>query len=121
MIYHGPAGAPLTGAPPVVPAGSSAEEVALGQRIYFGEIKGGTCVGCHGSDGRGSSAGGSLVGPTYQWSDGSVAGLAATITAGVAHPKKASGGMPALGGAPLNAADVHAVAAYVWTLGHLRR
>lgn len=108
----------FSGGPPAVPPGSSADEVALGQRIYFGETKGGTCVGCHGSDGRGSAAGGSLVGPAYQWSDGSVAGLAATITAGVTHPKKASGGMPALGGAPLDAGDVRAVAAYVWTLGH---
>ena len=136
VTYHGPADAALAEAPraaiksalttgdpfslgpPPVPAGSSVEEVALGQRIYFGEAKGGTCVGCHGSDGRGSAAGGSLTGPAYQWSDGSVSGLATTITAGVAHPKKASGGMPALGGAPLDAGDVHAVAAYVWTLGH---
>ena len=136
VTYHGPANAAITPAPraaiksaltpgdafsgagPVVPPGSSADEVALGQRIYFGEAKGGTCVGCHGSDGRGSAAGGSLVGPAYQWSDGSVAGLAATITAGVAHPKKPSGGMPALGGAALDSGDVRAVAAYVWTLGH---
>ena len=136
VTYHGPANAALveapraaitsalttgdafSGGPPVVPAGSSVDEVALGQRIYFGETKGGTCVGCHGSDGRGSAAGGSLVGPAWQWSDGSVAGLASTITAGVPHPKKASGGMPALGGAPLDPADVHAVAAYVWTLSH---
>ena len=134
VTYHGPADAPLapapaapitsaltlgnpfTNAPPVPPPGSSVEEVALGQRIYFGEAKGGTCVGCHGSDGRGSAAGGSLVGPNWAWSDGSPAGLAATITAGVSHPKKAAGGMPALGGAPLDAADVRAVAAYVWTL-----
>jgi mono/diheme cytochrome c family protein len=135
ITYHGPANAPLVGAepatvmsaqssvngagaaPPAIPPGSSLDEVALGQRIYVGEIKGGTCMGCHGSDGRGSSAGGSLIGPSFQWSDGSVAGLAATITAGVANPKKAGGGMPALGGAQLDATDVHAVAAYVWTLG----
>ena len=136
VTYHGAAGAPLTaapraavksalttgnpfsGKPPVPPPGSSEAEVALGQRIYFGEAKGGTCAGCHGSDGRGSSAGGSLAGPAYQWSDGSFEGLAATIRAGVAKPKKASGGMPALGGAPLDEADVRAVAAYVWTMGH---
>ena len=111
-------GDPFSGKPPVAPPGSNADEVALGQRIYFGETKGGTCAGCHGSDGRGSSAGGSLTGPAYQWSDGSLSGLAATIRAGVAKPKKASGGMPALGGAPLDEGDVRAVAAYVWTLGH---
>ncbi|WP_353227579.1 c-type cytochrome [Novosphingobium sp.] len=139
VTYHGPADAALTDAPPAAiksalsvgngfssappkpPAGSTVEEVALGQRIYFGEAKAGACVGCHGSDGRGSAAGGSLVGPAYQWSDGSVDGLSATITAGVAHPKHASGAMPALGGSPLDAADVKAVAAYVWTLGHSSR
>jgi len=111
-------GNPFDLTPPAPPPGFTVEQVALGQRIYFGEAKGGTCIGCHGSDGRGSAAGGSLVGPQYQWSDGSPAGLAATITAGVAHPKRASGGMPARGGAALDDADVQAVAAYVWTLGH---
>ncbi|GEO00828.1 hypothetical protein NSE01_26600 [Novosphingobium sediminis] len=111
-------GDPFSGKPPVAPPGSNADEVALGQRIYFGELKGGTCSGCHGSDGRGSSAGGSLTSPVYQWSDGSLEGLSATIRVGVATPKKASGGMPALGGAPLDEGDIRAVAAYVWTLGH---
>jgi glucose/arabinose dehydrogenase len=132
VTYQGPADAPLGDAPratflsalsppetpAAIPPGSSADEVARGRRIYMGEDKGGTCLGCHGSDGRGSSAGAALTGPAWLWSDGSVAGLAATITKGVAQPKKASGGMPALGGAALDAADVHAVAAYVWTLGH---
>ena len=63
-------------------------------------------------------AGAALTGPQYLWSDGSVAGLAATITAGVANPKKSGGAMPALGGAALSPEDVHAVAAYVWTFGH---
>ena len=63
-------------------------------------------------------AGGSLVGPDFAWSDGSVDGLAATITKGVDKPKKASGAMPALGGAALSPEDVKAVAAYVWTLSH---
>ena len=112
------AATPVSAAASLIPAGSSADEVARGRQIYFGEAKGGTCLGCHGSDGRGSTAGGALVGPTYQWIDGSVSGLAGTIAMGVAHPKQASGGMPARGGAPLDAADVRAVAAYVWTLGH---
>jgi mono/diheme cytochrome c family protein len=113
------AAAPLAAAAPAaLPAGFSAQQVALGKAIYMGQAKGGTCAGCHGSDGKGSSAGASLAGPAFLWSDGSVEGLAKTITAGVATPKKANGGMPALGGAPLDEADVKAVAAYVWTLGH---
>lgn len=134
VTYHGPANAALAAAPiaataaqavaspapaaRTLPAGIAAEQVALGRAIYLGEAKGGTCVGCHGSDGKGTMAGGSLTGPTFLWSDGSVDGLAATITKGVAQPKKASGAMPALGGADLSPADVRAVAAYVWTLSH---
>ena len=101
-----------------LPPGVTAAQVALGRAIYRGEAKGGTCTGCHGSDGHGSMAGGSLIGPAFLWSDGSVDGLAATIAKGVAQPKKASGAMPAMGGVALSPDDVHAVAAYVWTLGH---
>lgn len=133
VTYRGAADAPLAAAPAAtiaavaslspapgsaLPPGFTAEQVALGRRIYTGEARGGTCAGCHGSDGRGSSAGPGLTGPRYLWSDGTVAGLAGTITAGVASPKASNGAMPALGGAPLAPDDVTAVAAYVWTLGH---
>jgi glucose/arabinose dehydrogenase/cytochrome c5 len=130
VTYHGPMGAALTNAPKAeaagvaaasataLPPGMTAQQIALGRAIYLGEARGGTCVGCHGSDGRGSMAGGSLVGPVYLWSDGSVEGLAATITRGVSQPKKASGAMPAMGGVALSPDDVRAVAGYVWTLGH---
>jgi mono/diheme cytochrome c family protein len=132
ITYHGAATAGLTAAPEAkvgkpseaaaaptaLPPGISAQQVALGRAIYLGQAKGGTCLGCHGSDGKGSSAGASLVGPDYLWSDGSVEGLAKTITEGVSKPRKTSDAMPALGGAALTPADVKAVAAYVWTLGH---
>jgi glucose/arabinose dehydrogenase len=134
ITYNGSPSAPLTDAPaPVVaaaepakvpgaaaslPAGFTAEQVALGKAIYQGQAKGGTCAGCHGSDGRGSAAGASLTGPNWLWSDGSIDGIAGTITAGVDKPKKASGGMPALGGVAMTAGEVKSVAAYVWTLGH---
>ncbi len=131
VTWHGSADSALAPAPKVetavaaapaasstLPPGVTAAQVALGRAIYRGEARGGTCTGCHGSDGRGSMAGGSLLGPQFLWSDGSIAGLSATITNGVAQPKKASGAMPALGGAVLSPADVQAVAVYVWTLGH---
>ncbi|WCT80168.1 DUF7133 domain-containing protein [Novosphingobium humi] len=131
ITYRGAANAPLIPAHKVepkapqagpagrrLPAGITAQQVALGRAIYLGQAKGGTCVGCHGSDGRGSMTGGSLVGPDFLWSDGSPEGLAATIAKGVDKPKKAGGAMPAMGGAALSPADVKAVAAYVWTLAH---
>jgi mono/diheme cytochrome c family protein len=97
-----------------LPAGVTPQLVARGRTLYQGQ----TCVGCHGSDGRGSMAGGALTGPEWLWSDGSVDGIAATITRGVDKPRKASGAMPAMGGAALTPDDVRAIAAYVWTLGH---
>jgi len=132
ITYHGPATAPLVAAAKAeiapasadavphgaLPPGVTAQQVALGRAIYMGEAKGGTCVGCHGSDGRGSMAGASLTGPTWLWSDGSVDGLAQTIVNGVSQPKKASGAMPAMGGVALSPDDVKALAAYVWTIGH---
>jgi mono/diheme cytochrome c family protein len=79
---------PVAGA---LPAGVTPQLVARGRTLYQGQ----TCVGCHGSDGRGSMAGGALTGPEWLWSDGSVDGIAATITRGVDKPRKASGAMPA--------------------------
>lgn len=132
VTYKGPADAALTAAPPStttavadargaatpLPTGYTAAQVDLGRRIYLGEAKGGTCAGCHGSDGRGSSAGPSLTGPAWVWADGSVPSFAKIITAGVPEPRKAGGPMPPLGGSDLTPDDVNAVAAYVWTLGH---
>lgn len=137
VTYTGPANSPLAAAarptPPTAPASAPAApparngalppgvtpaQVATGRAIFLGEARGGTCAGCHGSDGRGSMAGSPLIGPRFLWSDGSVDGLAATIASGVANPRRTSGAMPPKGGAALSDADVRAVAAYVWTLAH---
>jgi len=45
-------------------------------------------------------------------------GLEATIKNGVAEPKAHSGAMPPMGGVTLSQADLDAVSAYVWALGH---
>jgi glucose/arabinose dehydrogenase/mono/diheme cytochrome c family protein len=98
------------------PPGNTKEQVALGDRIFHGEASNGTCGGCHGSDGRGSPVGADLVTGAWLWSDGSVAGIAKTITTGVATPKNAGGAMPPLGGTALSPSDVQAVAAYVYAI-----
>jgi mono/diheme cytochrome c family protein len=54
----------------------------------------------------------------WLWSDGSLAGIKGTITKGVPAAKQGIGAMPPLGAAPLEPADVDAVAAYVWAIGH---
>ena len=55
---------------------------------------------------------------SWLWSDGSVKGIAATITAGVSQPKQYRAPMPAMGGAQLSADQVSALAAYVWGMSH---
>lgn len=100
------------------PPGSSPDQVARGGQIFRGEVSNGTCSGCHGSDASGSPQGPPLNDGHWMWSDGSLAGLTKTIETGVEHPKKYEGVMPPLGGAPLSKADLAAVAAYVWAIGH---
>ncbi len=130
ITYSGPADAGIQNAPtPVfaadrghgvdvaslpVPPGATREQVLLGSRIFWGEASGGTCSGCHGSDGKGSTVGPNLTSGEWSWGDGSWPAIAATIDKGVVAPKHADGAMPPRGGAPLSDADVKAVAAFVW-------
>lgn len=94
--------------------------IAAGQKIFEGR---GLCFSCHGKAGEG------MLGPTTrltaakEWlhHDGSLAGIAAVITAGIdAEHSKGGTVMPPLGGARLNPTQVQQVAAYVWSL-HRRK
>ncbi len=114
---HPDAGRADTSGLPLAP-GVSRDQLALGDRIFHGEVDYGTCAGCHGSDAKGSSQGPNLTTPKKIWSDGSLAGIEKTITNGVPKPRDYPGVMPAKGGAPLTQADIVAVAAYVWGLSH---
>ena len=99
------------------PPGATQEQVALGDRIFHGEVANGTCAGCHGSDGRGTPVGADLTSGPWLWSDGSLAGIQKTIVQGVPKPKQAGGAMPPFGGTPLKPDQVKAVAAYVCAIG----
>jgi glucose/arabinose dehydrogenase/mono/diheme cytochrome c family protein len=114
---HPNAGAAATANLPV-PPGATAAMVALGDRIYHGEVGGAGCVGCHGADATGSPLGPSLTSGKWLWSDGSYAGLLKTIRDGVPNPKNYRSPMPAMGGAQLTPDQLNAVAAYVWAIGH---
>jgi glucose/arabinose dehydrogenase len=70
-----------------VPEGATREMVLLGERVYRGQVAGAACTGCHGDSGHGTPLGPSLRGKKWLWSDGSYAGIAKTITEGVAQPK----------------------------------
>jgi hypothetical protein len=57
-----------------------------------------------------------LTANKWLWSNGSYAGIAATIAGGVAMPKRYREPMPAMGGAQLSSDQVMAVSAYIWAL-----
>jgi glucose/arabinose dehydrogenase/mono/diheme cytochrome c family protein len=100
------------------PPGATQEMVALGDRIYHGQVGGASCAGCHGSSGKGSPLGPDLTDTKWLWSDGSYSGIAKTITDGVMQPKEYRSPMPPMGGAQLTPDQVSALAAYVWALSH---
>jgi glucose/arabinose dehydrogenase/cytochrome c5 len=101
-----------------VPQGFTKEQVALGNRVFHGEVADGTCGGCHGADAKGSPIAPDLTSGKWLWSDGSVQGLETTIKNGVPEPKAHPGAMPPMGGVDLSKADLDAVSAYVWAIGH---
>ena len=91
---------------------------ALGDSVYHGQVGGGTCAGCHGSDARGTPLGPDLTSGRWLWGDGSLDAIANTIARGVPAPKEHTGVMPPMGGAQLTRAQVRAAAAYVYALSH---
>jgi len=115
---HPDAGAAADIATLPVPAGATKEMVALGDRIYHGQVGGATCTGCHGTNAKGTPLGPDLTDTQWLWSDGSYPAIAKTITTGVPQPKQYRSPMPPMGGAPLSSEQVSAVAAYIWGLSH---
>src|SRR5277367_2414661 len=101
-----------------VPPGATHEMVALGDRVYHGEVGGAPCAACHGDTGGGTTLGSDLTKNKWLWSDGSWKGITKTVTDGVATPKQYRSPMPAMGGAQLTPAQVEAVGAYVWAISH---
>ena len=101
-----------------VATGATKEMVALGDRIYRGQVGGATCTGCHGANATGTTLGPNLTDTQWLWGDGSYAAIAKTIAAGVPQPKQYRSPMPPMGGAQLTADQVSALAAYIWGLSH---
>ena len=114
---HPNAGAAATTNLPV-PAGATRAMVALGDRIYHGQVGGASCTGCHGANAAGSPLGPNLTSGKWLWSDGSYAGISKTIREGVPQPKEYRSPMPPMGGAQLTPDQLAALAAYVWALSH---
>jgi glucose/arabinose dehydrogenase/mono/diheme cytochrome c family protein len=118
---HADAGASAETASLPVAAGATHEMVALGERIFHGQVAGATCTGCHGAAATGTPLGPDLTQTHWLWGDGSYGDIAKTIAAGVPQPKQYRSAMPPMGGAQLTADQVSAVAAYIWGLSHRPR
>jgi mono/diheme cytochrome c family protein len=96
-----------------VPEGATAADVEEGKKMFGSS---GNCYTCHGP-----TAGGTALAPALndsQWIniDGSYASIQGIIDKGVPQPKQHPAPMPAKGGAPLTAAQVKQVAAYVYSI-----
>ena len=81
-----------------VPPGATSEQVALGKKVFHGEVGGATCAGCHGAGGIGTPVGANLTAGTWLWGDGSLQSITDVIKTGVPKPKQHLGAMPPLGG-----------------------
>lgn len=130
IAYHGDRAAPLVAArtASVVPSsravpqdaatGADTATIALGRRLYDGEIAGAPCAGCHGPAGEGTAVGPNLADREWLWGRGDRAGIAAIVAKGVPQPRRFPAPMPPGGGVPLTAAQVDAIAAYIHALSH---
>jgi mono/diheme cytochrome c family protein len=115
---HPDAGASAESASLPIPAGATKQMLALGERIFHGQVGAATCTGCHGAGATGTPLGPDLTHTHWLWGDGSYAAIAKTIAAGVPQPKQYRSPMPPMGGAQLTPDQVSAVAAYIWGLSH---
>lgn len=114
---HPDAGAAANSSLPA-PPGATQAMVALGDRIYHGQVAGGTCTACHGANATGTPLGPDLTKNHWLWSDGSWQGITKSITDGVSQPKQYRSPMPPLGGSQLTPDQTSAVGAYIWALSH---
>jgi mono/diheme cytochrome c family protein len=115
---HPDAGGSAEAASLPIPVGATKQMVALGERIFHGQVGAATCTGCHGAGATGTPLGPDLTHTHWLWGDGSYAAITKTIVDGVPQPKQYRSAMPPMGGAQLTPQQVSAVAAYIWGLSH---
>ena len=92
-------------------------EIALGDSVFNGRPRGGMCATCHGPQGVGTPAAPSLNDQQWINGAGSLGFIEGTIVQGVPHPRQHPFPMPPFGGT-LTERQLHAVAAYVYSLSH---
>jgi len=99
-----------------LPPGVTPQMVQQGDTVFHGP---GRCFKCHGNDGKGTQKGPSLVAPK-KWINiqGEYNQIIDVVSNGVPDPKEHSAPMPAKSVTKISNDDVHAVAAYVWSISH---
>lgn len=118
MATPPPPAEPSTPASGGAGGGGSADQIALGEKIFHGQEAGGTCTACHGQDAKGTQIAPDLTDTQWLTGDGSLAFIEKTVTEGVPQPKQHPAPMPPMGGASLSPDQVKAVSAYVYSLSH---
>ena len=109
---------PATGAAQALPRpeGVSDSSIAWGKALFHGAAQ---CAACHGRDAGGTDRGPALTGALWLHGPGTYAWLVEQISLGVpAHETWTGKPMPPRGWTNMPAADVRAVAAYVWAVTH---
>ena len=102
--------------PPDRPEGVTDSAIAWGEALFRGPAN---CSRCHGDRGRGSGYGPDLADAIWWHGPGTFEWLVREITHGIPENLTVTGGrMPSRGWAPMNDADVRAVAAFVWSISH---
>jgi mono/diheme cytochrome c family protein len=102
--------------PPNRPEGVTDSAITWGEALFRGPAN---CSRCHGDHGRGSGYGPDLADAIWWHGPGTFEWLVREVTHGIPENLTVTGGrMPARGWAPMNDADVRAVAAYVWSISH---
>lgn len=98
------------------PAGVTDSAIAWGQALFHGPAN---CSSCHGDGGRGADRGPNITGALWLHGPGTYESLIEWVKRGVPASRTYTGeAMPACGGSPMNALDIQAVAAYVWSISH---
>lgn len=93
------------------------QAIALGNDIFHGKAAGGICYTCHGMDAKGTQLAPNLTDDQWINGDGSYDFIVNTVQHGVPTPKEHAAPMPAFGPS-MTPEQVHAVAAYVFSLSH---
>lgn len=101
-----------------LPDGVTAAMVARGDQVFHGS---GRCFTCHGADATGA-VGPNLTDGAWLHVKGSYLNILQQVLVGIPQERSRSGvAMPPRGGSSISDTDVHAVAAYVWSLSHQTR